>query len=253
MKKKLLRGCFIGFVFAMILIIIAPVILTVALSFEDGGKSYINFAVWEPAHLHALVNSIGLSFITAFGAVLVSIPAAFVFAKVEFKGRGTLFYLYVIVMIMPFQVTLLPQYIVAKGIGTYDSLIALILPGIFAPFSVFLMTQNLKMLSNDVLEYARLDTSSIFHVLIYIILPLMKPAIICTSILVFSEQWNAVAEPLILIETFRNFPMAVILNEIEIGDVLGFSAATVFMAIPLLLFIIYNEELLDGMAAYQLK
>lgn len=253
MKRKIAHFIISVFAVMMTIIVITPVIMTIVMSFRNGWETYVDLAIWEPAYTHAMSNSIIISFAASAGSIVIAIPAAFAFAKRGFKGSGALFGLYVIAMIMPFQITLLPQYIVSKRLMIYDTGVALILPGIFAPFSVFLMTQNMKMMSDDVIEYAVLDTSSTFRILWHIVIPIMRPAVICTFILSFSEQWNAVAEPLILLETADKFPMAILFDEIGAGDVLAFAAASVFMIIPLMLFVIYNEEISEGMAAYQLK
>ena len=178
---------------------------------------------------------------------------SYVFSKVEFWGRDFLFYLYIIVMMMPFQVTLLPQYIVSKNLEIYDTHLSLILPGIFAPFAVFLLTQVMKSVDNEIIEAARLDTGSTWKILLYIIIPAIRPGIICAWVMVFTEQWNVVAEPLVLLETETQYPLAVMLNNIEAGDVLGFTATVLFLLAPLLLFIYFESEIIEGLGEYRLK
>lgn len=156
-------------------------------------------------------------------------------------------------MLMPFQVTLLPQYIVSKKLGIYDTLLALILPGIFAPFAVFLLTQVMKSIPNEQIEAARLDTGSTFRILISILVPQMKAGIICTWVLVFTEQWNSVAEPLILLETREKYPLAVMLNEGSGEKLLMLAATVVFMILPLLMFAYFENEIMDGLEEYRLK
>lgn len=235
------------------LIIISPVICVVLLSFGDGVRAYIDFYVWNPQYVRALTNSILMALATSVGATAVSTLAAYVFAKVKFRGRNVLFYLYIIVMMMPFQVTLLPQYIVSRNMGIYDTLFSVILPGIFSPFSVFLLTQIMRSVPNELIEAARLDTDSTLRIIVSITVPAVKSGIVCTWALTFTEVWNMVAEPLVLIETKERYPLAVILSEIESGDVLGFAAASVFILLPLLIFAFFEEEIMEGLEAYQLK
>ena len=232
---------------------VSPLILAAAASLRSGLSVFADFYLWKPSLLHAMTNSILISFAASAGTIAVSVFAAYVFAKVKFRGRDFLFYLYIIVMMMPFQVTLLPQYIVSKRFELYDTPLALILPGIFAPFAVFLLAQIMKSVPDEVIEAVRLDTSSTFVVITRIVVPAAKPGIICAWVLSFTEQWNAVAEPLILLETRERFPLAVILNHASGDDVLCFAAVVMFAVIPLLLFALFEEEIMEGLGEYRLK
>lgn len=233
--------------------VISPAVIVALLSFGEGAKTYADFYLWEPRYLYAMSNSIITASAAAFGTVAVAVPAAYVFSKLKFRGRDILFYLYIIVMMMPFQVTLLPQYIVSKSLSTYDTLFSLILPGVFAPFAVFLLTQVMKSVPDEVIEAAQLDTSSTFVIILRIIVPAVKPGIICAWVLSFTEQWNAVAEPLILIETKAKYPLAVMLNGITSNNVLGFASAVMFMLPPLLMFFYFESEIMEGLGEYRLK
>lgn len=253
MVKRVIDAVVTAFLVCMALVVISPIFLTVFFSFEDGFSAYADFYVWKPIYLNALFNSVIVALVTSCLSVAVAVAAAYVFAKVKFRGSGILLYLYIIVMLMPFQVTLLPQYIVSKKLGIYDTLLALILPGIFAPFAVFLLTQVMKSIPNEQIEAARLDTGSTFRILISILVPQMKAGIICTWVLVFTEQWNSVAEPLILLETREKYPLAVMLNEGSGEKLLMLAATVVFMILPLLMFAYFENEIMDGLEEYRLK
>ena len=129
----------------------------------------------------------------------------------------------------------------------------MILPGIFAPFAAFLLTQVMKTVPDDIIEAARLDTSSTLRIIWSIIIPSVKHGIICAWALTFTEQWTMVAEPLVLMETEEKYPLTVLLSGIKAGDVLGFAAAVVFSLLPLLIFTFFEEEIMDGLGEYKLK
>jgi multiple sugar transport system permease protein len=150
-------------------------------------------------------------------------------------------------------VTLLPQYIVSRQLGLYDMLYAMILPGVFTPFSVFLLTQVTKSIPNEYLEAARLDTSNIFTVLLRVIVPIIRPGIICAGVLVFTEQWNMVAEPTILLETVDKYPLAVLLSFSNATGVLGFAVTVMFMLLPMFLFSFFENEITEGLGEYRMK
>ncbi len=235
------------------LAVTAPVITIAVLSFGEGWCAYTDFFIWNPRYVNALVNSLIVSFGASFGTIIVSILAAYVFSKEKFKGRDILFYIYIIVMMMPFQVTVLPQYIISGKLGIYDTLFTLILPGIFSPFAVFLLTQVIKSLPDELLEAARLDTSSTIRIIINIVVPAIKSGIICAWALTFTELWNSVAEPLILIENKERLPLSVMLNEIEAGDVLGYAAVALFALLPFLIYTFFESEIIEGLEEYRLK
>ena len=248
MVKRLPEAFAKAAVTALAAVFALPVAVTVISSLKDGAKGYFDFFVWQPDFLRALLMSMMIAFCSSAGAIAVSVLAAYVFSQHEFSGKGALFYLYIIVMMMPFQVTLLPQYIVSRSLGVYDTPAAMILPGIFSPFAAFLLTQIMKSIPRDSLEAARLDTDSTIKVLLKVIVPQMRGGIICAWVLVFTEQWNMVAEPLVLLESRENYPLAVLLSG---GS--DYAATVIFMLLPLGLFLMFESEILEGLEGYQLK
>lgn len=252
MVKKMQKYSAHSLLILIAAVFVMPAVIVAMLSLKDGIKPYIDFFIWEPAYLKALAVSMRIAFLSSLGTVAVSILAAYVFSQMKFKGRGALFYLYIIVMMTPFQVTLLPQYMVSKFFGIYDTEAALILPGIFTPFAAFLLTQIMKSVPKDSIEAARLDTDSTLRIILKVILPQIKSGIICAWILVFTEQWNAVAEPLILLETEGKYPLSVLLSNAPNNE-FGFAATVAFMILPLGMFIIFEDAIMKGLEGYRLK
>ncbi len=252
-KRKILNAVPSALLIIFSLFIVSPVIIVAVRALSDGIQPFADFYVWKPAYLRGLANSLVISLTAGTGTVAVSVLAGYVFSKVKFKGRSVIFYLYIIVMMMPFQVTLLPQYIVSRRFSLYDTPWAMILPGIFAPFAAFLITQMMKSVPDELIEAARMDTGSTLKIIWHVIVPAIRPGIICAWVLSFTEQWNAVAEPIILIETRERYPLAILLNEIRPGDVLGFAATLMFFLAPLLLFSLFEDEVIEGLGDYGLK
>ena len=155
---------------------------------------------------------------------------------------------------MPFQVTLLPQYIVSKTLSVYDTPAALILPGIFTPFAVFLLAQLVKTIPDYLIEAARLETKSTFIIITKIIFPQVKTGLICLIMLNFTEYWNMIAEPLVLMETVAKYPLSVRIPEmLGKGDAGAVAASVVFLIPPLLFYLFFKDEIVDGLAGYKLK
>lgn len=255
LRRIITAVIFGAFIIALAVVMIIPIILTCVSSFEGGFGGYVDFLLWKPMYLRAFMNSVIMAGSAAVLSVAIAIPAAYVFAKVKFRGSAVLFYVYIIVMMMPFQVTLLPQYIVSKTTGIYDTLLAVIIPAIFNPFAVFLLTQIMKTLPNEYIEAARLDTGSTLKIIRHIIIPVMQTGIICTFVLVFTENWNMVEQPLVLLETLEKYPLSVMISDFSAraGDLGAAAASVVIMIPPLLLYMFFKDEITEGLASYKLK
>lgn len=231
-------------------VMVLPIVLTVTRSFEPGLVGYSDFFLWKPYYLRLFCNSLLIASVGAAGNVIVSVLAAYVFAKVKFRGSGVLFFIYIVVMMMPFQVTLLPQYIVSRDWSIYDTPSALILPGIFSAFGTFILTQILKTMPDDMIEAVKLETGSTLRLIWYVVLPNLRGGIVCLFVLQFTELWNMVAEPLVLMETELKMPLAVMLN----GDAPVVLAATVvFLFLPFLLYMLFSDTLREEMGSMVVK
>ncbi len=260
MKKRArcLSNIITMFILLFAIIMVLPILKVVFSSFGifSAGftiKGYIDFYVWEPEYIEALLRSLSIAMIGTAISIILSIPAAYTFAKVPFKGSRVVFFLYIVVMIMPFQVTLLPHFILFKDIRLYDNIWSLILLCGFSPFSVFFLTQAMRSIPDEIIEAAKLETSSTVLTLLKIIIPSMKPSIVCCAVLVFSEEWNKLAEPQALLESTENFPMSMLLSTNSGDNILTSAAIVIFMLFPLLLFAFFEDEIIDGLQEYSLK
>ena len=232
-------------------VMVLPIVLTVTRSFEPGIVGYIDFYLWKPFYLRLFCNSLLIAAVGALGNVVVSVLAAYVFAKVKFRGSGVLFFVYIVVMMMPFQVTLLPQYIVSRDWGIYDTPAALILPGIFSAFGTFILTQILKTQPDEMIEAAKLETGSPLLLLWHVIIPNLRGGIVCLFVLQFTELWNMVAEPLVLMETELKLPLAAMLTDRD--EPVALSATVVFLVLPLMLYLLFSDVLREEMGSMVMK
>ncbi len=177
----------------------------------------------------------------------VAALAAYGFARYSGKIRSIIFFSYVILMLMPYQVTLVPNYLVAEWLKLLDSYWAIWLPGIFSPFAVYLLTKFMKRIPYSVIEAAQIDGAGEWQIFRRICLPLCKGALCSAAILVFIDYWNMVEQPLILLSDAETHPLSVFLSKINAGDVgLAFAVATIYMVPSLLIFLYGEEYLVDG-------
>jgi multiple sugar transport system permease protein len=166
----------------------------------------------------------------------------------------TSFFVYIIVMLMPFQVTLVSNYLVADKLGLLNSYLSIILPGIFSPFGVFLLKQYMEQIPDVYIEAAKIDGASEFYIFSRIIIPLCKGGIAAVIILVFIDNWNMVEQPLILLKDAAKLPLSIYLSRINEGEIgVSFAAATLYMLPMLLIFLMGEDYLVEGIQISGIK
>lgn len=181
------------------------------------------------------------------GQLLVSVLGGFAFAKFSFPGRRVLFYLLVVLMLMPVQVTLVPNYIVLERLHLLDTYGALILPAMFLPFGTFLMTQIFKAVPDEVLQAGQIDGAGTLTLLFRVLLPAGRAGTISLCLLTFIDAWNMVEQPLAFLQDSDMYPFSVFLASTS-KDALAvvFPCGVLAMLPVLLLFWFFNEELVEG-------
>lgn len=160
-------------------------------------SNYVEITKYFPIY-RFLGNSVGVSLVTTAAQLVVCAMAAFVFAKIPFRGRETLFVLYLITMMIPMQVTMTPLFIVFQKLHLTNTYLGLILPGIFSAYGTFLLRQHIMTIPDPLIEAARMDGASYLRVFVSIILPLSKPALATLAIFAFMASWNNFLWPLII-------------------------------------------------------
>ncbi|MBQ8959742.1 MAG: carbohydrate ABC transporter permease [Ruminococcus sp.] len=217
----------------------------------------------SPDYLMKFWNSVILTVPITFFQLLVAVFASYGFARSKGKIKAVIFFSYIILMLMPYQVTLVPNFLVADFIKTAVTNIfypdgaipnglanmrwAVILPGIFSPFSIFLLTKAMKRIPIAYTEAARLDGAGELQILFRIYLPLCRGALVSVAMLVFIDFWNMVEQPLILMKDANYHPLSVFLSQINTGDVgLAFAVGTVYMVPTILMFLYGEDDLVEG-------
>ncbi|GGI43490.1 sugar ABC transporter permease [Paenibacillus marchantiophytorum] len=160
-------------------------------------SNYVEITKYFPIY-RFLGNSVAVSFVTTIAQIVVCAMAAFVFAKIPFRGRETLFVLYLITMMIPMQVTMTPLFIVFQKLHLTNTYLGLILPGIFSAYGTFLLRQHIMTIPDPLIEAARMDGASYVRVFASVILPLSKPALATLAIFAFMASWNNFLWPLII-------------------------------------------------------
>ncbi len=286
-KKKIFSGAKIALATlvaaAFALLFLTPIVLTITNSFmssseissnygtvfavdANGGKVYISEKVnlkfipdmvsfsqyitvlfKSPDYLLKFWNSVILVGPIVIFQLIVASLASYGFARYRGRIREIIFFIYIILMLMPYQVTLVPNYLVSDWLNMLNTNWAIWLPGIFSPFAVFLLTKFMRRIPESYIEAAQIDGAGEWKIYRKICLPLCKGAICSAAILVFIDYWNMVEQPLILLTDAEKHPLSVFLSKINAGEIgLAFAVATIYMVPSLLIFLYGEEYLVDG-------
>ncbi|HEZ7989987.1 MAG TPA: carbohydrate ABC transporter permease [Ruminococcus sp.] len=210
---------------------------------------YKSVLILNSDYLLKFWNSVILTVPITVFQILVAILTSYGFSRCPNKFKSIIFFVYIILMIMPYQVTLVPNFLVADKFNMLDTRRAIILPAIFSPFSIFLLTKVMRRIPISYVEAAKLDGAGEFQILRRIYIPLCKSALVSISMLVFIDYWNMVEQPLVLMRDSDMHPLSVFLSQINTTDVgLAFAVGTVYM-IPTILMFLYGEDyLVEGIA-----
>lgn len=210
------------------------------------GKQYKEVLFQNPEYLMKLWNSVILVVPIVVVQVIVALGAAYSFARVRTKRRQVLFLSYILWMIMPYQVTLVPNYLVSGWLHILNTRIAVILPGIFAPFCVYLLTKYMRRIPKEVMEAARLDGAGEWKILTRVCIPMIRGPVISVIILTFIDNWNMVEQPLVLLNDAEKYPLSIFLSQMKDADAgVAFAASVIYMIPPLLLFLYGQEDLVQ--------
>lgn len=212
----------------------------------------------NPSFLIYFKNTVITTVVSVVGTVVTSSMAGYAFAKLEFKGRNQLFLLYLVTMMIPFQVLMVPQFIQFKYMGIFNTLWAIILPRLFSPLGTFLMRQFFLEIPTEIIEAGRIDGKGEFGIFYKLILPLAKPAMTTVIILNFVWRWNEYEAPLIFLTDSSLYTLTVGLTNFI--DEAGFSmdhlvmAGTTVALIPMILvFVIGQRYFIEGLASGSVK
>jgi ABC-type glycerol-3-phosphate transport system permease component len=205
-----------------------------------------------------LRNSVTVSVVVTIGALFTSSLAGYIFAKFNFRGRDTIFFLIVATMMVPFQVMLIPLFLIVRAMGLYDSLWALIIPGLVTAWGIFLMRQNMKSIPTEMLDAARMDGASELAIFLRIVLPISKPALSALGVFIFMHYWNDFLWPLIVIEDApkRTLPLGLALFSEGFGIARWnlVMAATVMTVLPILIvFALAQRNFIEGITMGSVK
>lgn len=217
-------------------------------------KPFVELLLDSPDFFVMFWNSCRQVFPVLIGQLVVGMPAAWAFGRYQFRGRRALFLLYMILMVMPFQVTMVSSYLVLTKLSLMDTHLAIILPGIFSTFPVFIMEKFFRAIPDSLIEAAQIDGAGPLQIFLSIGIPLGISGVMSSLILNFLEFWNAIEAPMSFLKTKARMPLSLYLPEITTDQVSVSFAASVIMMLPAILGFLWGQEYLQqGIVASGLK
>ena len=269
-SKIILTVIFWGIGFSMLL----PLLWMISASFKMEADVF-NFPIqWIPPRFNGIENykavwgkqyNFGLYywhsiFLTVTATALqmfVSALGAYGFSKVHWKGRDKVFVLYLATMMIPPQVTIVSQFLIAKQIGLYNTHLGLILLYMFSVYGVFLLRQSMLGIPESLSESAKIDGASHFRVFLQIVFPLTKPALATLGILKFVWTWNDYQAPLVFLSSRKLYTIQLGMKQFasEAGNYYSLiMAAAVSSIIPLVIAFLFGQRfVIDGIASGAVK
>ena len=216
-------------------------------------ENYKELLFYAPDFLVLFWNSIKIAACILVGHLLIGIPGAWFFAVYQ-KGRGVLFFIYIVLMLLPFQATMLAKYMVLNSAGLLDSEWAVILPSVFSTFPVFLIYRGFRRISVELFEVARIDGANEWTILVKIGMPLAESSITSAFVLSFFEVWNMVEEPLAFLKDMSLWPLSLFLAQIDATQAGRACAASVItLIVSFFVFGIFKDSLEQGIVSSALK
>jgi multiple sugar transport system permease protein len=210
-------------------------------------EQYAGVLIDQPSFLVLLFNSLKITLPVTLGALAVGITTAYGFTLWQWKYKERVFLVYIVVMLMPLQAVLVPNYIIAAIFGIQKSYLAIILPGIFSPFGVFLSRQSMKAIPPAYFEAAKIDGAGNWYILFHILIPQLKSTIAALCMLTFIEYWNLVEQAVIFIDDYRLEPLSIYLSRLADGrTALIFAASCVYMFLPVWFLLSGQRDLEKG-------
>lgn len=217
-------------------------------------SQYADVLINQPSFLLLMINSLKITLPVVVGNLVVSLLAAYGFTIWKWKYKEIVFLIYIIVMLMPLQAVLVPNFIVAQKLGISESYLAIILPGIFSPFGTFLLRQTMKAIPVEYMEAAKMDGDNDLQILLNVIIPQMKSGLAALCMLVFIEYWNVVDQVIVFIKDYYKEPLSVFLSRISQDNLsIIFAASCVYMFLPFYFLLIGQKNLEKGIELSGIK
>ena len=213
-------------------------------------ENYIHLLFYSPEFFVLFWNSVKLVSLILLGQMVVGVPAAWAFATYRVRGKNVVFTLYVVLMLLPFQVTMLSSYLTLERLSLLNTHWAVILPAVFSTFPIFVIYGGLRSIPKALIEAARIDGAGELYIFWMLGIGLGKGGILSALVLGFLEYWNLIEQPFAFLEDKTLWPLSLYLPEISWTQA-GFAfAASAVMLIPAVFVFVMGQDYLEQGIVY---
>ena len=218
-------------------------------------SQYYNILIEDVSVLRLLCNSAMYTVAILLGQALVIPAMAYALSRFKFRGRDAIFFIVIMLMLLPFQVTMVPNVLTLRAMGLLNTAWAVILPTCFAPFYIFLVRQFMVGLPRELLEAAEVDGAGTFRCFIHVALPVCRPILGAAVALSFADCWNLVDQPLTyLAGQTQLMPLSVMFNQLTANPSgVEFAGAALYILPALLIYLYFQKDILSGIQLTELK
>ena len=216
---------------------------------------YYSLLLEKPLYLQLFFNSVYYTLIILLGQALVIPMLSYALSRFRFRGRDALFFMVLMLMLLPFQVTMAPSVLTMRTLGLMNTKWAVILPMIFSPLYIFLIRQYMVGIPGDMFEAAMMDGAGTWRCFAHMVLPISKPILGASAALSFADSWNMVEQPLIYLSNDQGaMPLSVMFNQLSSNDQgVAFAGAALYILPALLIYIYFQEDILLGIQLSDMK
>lgn len=258
MKKLCFRVLFSLFTLTLVLLCAVPFCEVFRRGFLQGGQltaqNYYEVFLAQPQVLYRFWKSLFIALCVVLGQVIVSVTAGFGFARFSFPGKRILFLLLLVFIVLPVQVTVVPNYIILEKLHLLGTSSSLILPGIFSPLGIVLLCTTFRAIPDTVFEAAELDGCGTLRCIVSVAVPMNLGGVICVGLLSFLDTWNLVEQPIAFLNDFADYPLSVALAYRPPEEPGIQMACCVLALLPgLFLFLLFHRSLIDGIVPAEEK
>jgi len=218
-------------------------------------SQYYDVLIKDSSILRMFANSAFYAAAILLGQALVIPAMAYALSRFRFPGRDAIFFMILMLMLLPFQVTMVPNVLTLRGIGLLNTVWAVILPMWFTPFYIFLIRQFMVGLPDELLEAAQMDGAGTVRCYWQIVLPVCRPVIGAAVALSFADNWNLVEQPMTYLSQRTDLqPLSVMFNQlVQTPTGIEFAGAALYILPALFVYLYFQEDILSGVQLTELK
>lgn len=217
-------------------------------------RQYYTLLIEDPTYLQLFLNSVLYSVMILLGQMFFVPMMAYALSRFRFPGREGIYFLVLVLMLMPFQVTMTPNVIALRSMGLLNTIWAVILPMWFSPFYIFLLRQFMVSLPGELYEAGMMDGAGPWRAYWSVTLPVCRPVLGAAVALTFADNWNMVEQPLAYLQDQSRMPLSVMFNQLseQKADIV-FAGAALYILPMLFIYFYFQEDILSGLQLSELK